>query len=188
MSSNKSLKNYLPDEESLFSIMHQYYDELFRYGARFTTNVEETKDALNQFFIHIWDNRNKLEKVENLKAYLFVSYKRWLITHLRKMQKQNYPFAEGKYPDELCELPFEEIIISKVRDEEIKELLKEAIGSLPRRQRQLLQMRFYEDLSFEEISKKTSLSIRTVYNKLHEAVKNLRSNELMTRIKSKFYQ
>lgn len=188
MSSNKFLKVYLPDEESLFSIMHQYYDELFRYGVKFTANVEETKDALNQFFIHIWDNRSKLEKVENLKAYLFVSYKRWLITHLRKMQKQCYPFAEWNHPDELYEFPYEEIIISQVRDGEIKELLEEAIGSLPRRQRQLLQMRFYEDRSFEEISEQTSLSIRTVYNKLHEAIKNLRSNELMTHLKSKLYQ
>ncbi len=187
MSSPKFLKVYLPNEASLFSVMHQYYDELFRYGVKFTANVEETKDALNEFFIHIWDNRNKLEKVENLKAYLFVSYKRWLITHLRKMQKQCPPLAEGKKPEELYELSYEEVIISQVRDEEIKKLLEEAIASLPRRQRQLLQMRFYENRSFEEISEQTSLSIRTVYNKLHEAVKKLRSNKLMDLLKSKLY-
>ena len=74
-------------EEGFFRIMNQYYDDLFRYGVKFTANAECTKDCLNQFFIHLWEKRESFGKADNLKAYLFVSYKRWLIHFLRQQQK-----------------------------------------------------------------------------------------------------
>jgi RNA polymerase sigma-70 factor (ECF subfamily) len=176
MEVNKSPADHLHGEEVLFSLMGLYYDELFRYGVKFTADVEGTKDALNQFFIHFWDNRDKLEKVDNLKAYLFVSYKRWLIVHLQKLQKEKLAELTDDFINELSEQPYEEYLVSQIKDKELKLALKNAITSLPTRQRQLLQMRFYEQMDFEEIAKHTSLNIRTVYNKLHEAIKSLRKH------------
>src|SRR5688572_1459431 len=177
MPTNRSVPGHLPDEEALFSLMGLYYDELFRYGVKFTADVEETKDALNQFFIHFWDNRDKLKKVENLKGYLFVSYKRWLIVHLQKLQKNRSFFLSESLANELSEQPYEDYLVKQIRDEELGLVLKDAIKTLPQRQRQLLQMRFYEHMGFEEIAQRTSLSIRTVYNKLHEAIKKLRTHK-----------
>ena len=71
MDANKPLIDHFPGEEVLFPLMGLYYDELFRYGIKFTADVEGTKDALNQFFIHFWDNRDKPQKVDNLKRCLF---------------------------------------------------------------------------------------------------------------------
>ncbi len=167
----------LNSEEALFSLMQLYYDELFRYGIKFTANEEETKDALNQFFIHLWDNRDKLTKVTNQKAYIFVSYKRWLIVHLRKFQKRNKLFSGEMI--EILEQPFESYLIEANTNGEWAQLLAEAIQLLSKRQKQLIQLRFYEHLDFEQIAERTSLSVRTVYNKLHEALKNLRSNKAL---------
>ena len=163
--------------------MDRYYNELFRYGVKFTSDVEMTKDALNQFFIHLWDNRDKLQHVDNLKAYLFVSYKRWLITHLQKSKKHRVLFRDNNFVKEPSEQSYEEYLVKQIGEEEIALVLKEAIKSLPARQRQLLQMRFYEHMSFEEIADKTSLTVRTVYNKLHEAIKKLRTYELVERLR-----
>jgi RNA polymerase sigma-70 factor (ECF subfamily) len=184
MDTNGSVHDHLPDEEVFFSLMATYYDELFRYGVKFTANVEETKDALNQFFIHFWENRDKLKKVENLKGYLFVSYKRWLIVHLQKLQKnRSLLLSESLLDSGLSEYSYEDYLEKQIRDEELCQVLKEAISSLPPRQRQLLQMRFYERMGFEEIAQKTSLTIRTVYNKLHEAIKKLRTHKGIERLR-----
>ena len=101
MDANKPLIDHLPDEGVLFSLMGLYYDDLFRYGIKFTADVEGTKDALNQFFIHFWDNRDKLEKVDNLKAYLFVSFKRWLIAQLQQSKKNRLVSLTDNLSDEL---------------------------------------------------------------------------------------
>ena len=183
MDANKPLIDHLPDEEVLFSVMGLYYDDLFRYGIKFTSDVNGTKDALNQFFIHFWDNRDKLEKVDNLKAYLFVSFRHWLIAQLQQSKKGRLVTLTDHVGEELIEQSYEDYLVKQIRNEEIGLVLKDAIRSLPERQRKLLQMRFYEHLEFEEIAERTSLSIRTIYNKLHEAIKKLRSNSNIKRLR-----
>ncbi len=173
--------SHLPDEEALYSLMGMYYEELFRYGVKFTGDAEETKDALNQFFIHFWDNRSKLEKVENLKGYLFVSYKRWLIAAMRKTKK--YRSISLDHTEEPAEQSYEEFLVTQIRDAELASILKEAIKALSPRQRQLLQLRFYEHMEIDEIASRTSLSIRTIYNKLHEAIKKLRTFQSIKKLR-----
>ena len=183
MESYKLLKAHFPDEEALFSIMGSYYNELFLYGVKFTGNAEETKDALNSFFIHIWESRYKLEKVENFKAYIFVCYKRWLIARLKELRKSGALHVSEEAIDAPAELSFEEVLILQIKDRELKKIISEAIADMSPRQRQLIRMRFYENKSFEEISQSTSLSIRTVYNKLHEAIKKLRTHKLIAQLR-----
>ena len=182
MNTSGPLPEHLPDEEALFTLMRLYYDELFRYGVKFTADAEETKDALNQFFIHFWDNRRKLDKVENLKAYLFVSYKRWLIMYLRQRNSRPLTLSESLMSD-VAEQSYEDYLVKQIHDKELALVLQEAVKSLPERQRQLLQMRFYEHLDYETIAKKTSLTVRTVYNKLSEAIKKLRSHKRIEKLR-----
>jgi RNA polymerase sigma-70 factor (ECF subfamily) len=183
MDARKPLREYLPNEESLFALMGQYYDELFRYGIKFTADIEITKDALNQFFIHFWENREKLAVVEHLKAYLFVSYKRWLIHYLQSIKKTHAVAISEDLATELVEQPYEEYLVQQIREAEFSSVLADAIRTLPDRQRELLQLRFYEHLDYDEIALRTSLSLRTVYNKLHEAIKKLRKHSALQRLR-----
>jgi len=183
MDPNRPLIDHLPDEEVLFSLMGLYYDDLFRYGIKFTGDADETKDAINQFFIHFWDNRDKLGNVDNLKAYLFVSFRRWLIARLQQSKKYRQVSLDDNLSNVLVEQSYEEYLVWQISNEELALVLKNAIAALPVRQRKLLQLRFYEHLGFEEIAEKTSLSVRTIYNKLHEAIKKLRNNSSIKKLR-----
>lgn len=171
------------DRESLFSMMTAYYSDLFRYGIKFTADKDVTKDIIGQFFLHIWDHREKFSSAGNIKPYLIVSFKRYLIEYLRKISRQ---LNITEYESSAYEYPYEDYIVAWQNEETIKTLLKNAISELPERQRELVQLRFYEQLSYEEIAEKTSLSIRTVYNKLHEAIKKLRNPMLRENISRNF--
>lgn len=167
------------DKEALFSMMHFYYNDLFRYGIKFTADKDLTKDIIGQFFLHIWDHRQNFTSAENIKGYLIVSFKRFVIGYLTKISRQLD--IEELQPD-TYEYPYEDYIIAWQSEETLKTILRDAIEQLPERQRELVRLRFYEQLSYEEIAQKTSLSIRTVYNKLHEAIKKLRSPVLKDNI------
>ena len=132
MDANKPLIDHLPDEGVLFSLMGLYYDDLFRYGIKFTADAEGTKDALNQFFIHFWDNRDKLEKVDNLKAYLFVSFKRWLIAQLQQSKKNRLVSLTDNLSDELMEQSYEDYLVTQIRNEELCLVLKACNQDLAR--------------------------------------------------------
>jgi len=168
------------DKEALFSLMIIYYNDLFKYALKFTSDPELTKDLVNQFFIHVWENRANLYKAEKIKPYLIVSFKRFLLAWYRKEQKHTFLTADDF---ESSEQPYENYLIAIQKEEQIKEALKQAVKSLPKRQKELVQLRFYEQLSYEEISERTSLTIRTIYNKLHIALKKMRSNKLLAQIR-----
>ena len=53
-------------------------------------------------------------------------------------------------------------------------MLQSYLNELPARQKELIFMKFYEGLSYDEIVQQTGLSHRTVYNKIHEALKKLK--------------
>src|SRR5262245_34103503 len=82
------------NEESLFSIMSLYYNDLLRYGIKFTADVELTKDIIGQFFLHMYDNRQKFLSAKNVKAYLIVSFKRFLIQYLRNISNELKPAVQ----------------------------------------------------------------------------------------------
>ncbi|MBP7555373.1 MAG: sigma-70 family RNA polymerase sigma factor [Chitinophagaceae bacterium] len=161
------------NQEALFSLMGLYYNDLYRYGMKFTADRDLTKDIIGQFFLHIWDHRQRISTAENIQAYLLVSFRHFIIQHLRRIVRQ-LDIVENE--NEALEYSYEDYLIAAQENEAVRQVLQEAIASLPARQKQLIQLRFYDQLSCEEIAIRTSLSIRTVYNKLHEAVKNLRSH------------
>ena len=161
------------NQEALFSLMGLYYNDLYRYGMKFTADRDLTKDIIGQFFLHIWDHRQRICTAENIQAYPLVSFRHFIIQHLRRIVRQ-LDIEENE--NETLEYSYEDYLIAAQENEAVRQVLQEAIASLPARQKQLIQLRFYDQLSCEEIAVRTSLSIRTVYNKLHEAVKNLRSH------------
>ncbi len=168
------------NHEALFSLMSLHYNELFRYGIRFTADKDLTKDLIGQFFLHVWDHRHQFARVKNVEAYLLVSFRHFLLNYHRKISRQL------ELPDSgLIEFSYEEYLIAWQEKEMVRNTLSEALQSLPERQRQLVQLRFYEQLSNDEIARRTGLSLRTVYNKLHEALKKLRSHSLLECIRKK---
>jgi RNA polymerase sigma-70 factor (ECF subfamily) len=179
-------KELLPTTNSadaLFSIMTLYYNDLFRYGIQFTADMENTKDIVNEFFLHTWEHREKFVSAVNIKAYLVVSFKRFLINHLRK----SFPFKSvADYPEEPMEHSYEDYIVSFGENEALKKALYSSIQLLPARQKELIMLRFYYGMSYEEIAEKNSLTIRTVYNKISLALKKLRSSELIQQIRKNY--
>lgn len=172
------------NEEALFSLMTLYYNDLYKYGLRFTAESSLTKDILQQFFLHIWENRKKLQAVGNIKGYVVVAFKRFLIQELRKISRQ--VALDVQSTDEL-EYPYEDYIIIFQQEKLLRKILFQAIKILSPRQKELLRLRYYEQLSYDEIAKKTSLSKRTIYNKIHEALKKLRSHVLLGRFHKNMY-
>lgn len=167
------------NQDALLSLMNLYYNDLFRYGIRYTADKDLTKDIIHQFFLHVWDHRDQFVRTKNLQAYLLVAFRNFLFNYLRRISRQlELPGTE----QDPVEYSYEEYIIAFQDDAEVRSALQAAIQSLPERQRELIRLRYYEQLSCEDIARQTSLSIRTVYNKIHEAINKLRSNSLILRL------
>lgn len=158
--------------DALFDLMSIYYKDFFCYGLRLTADSELTKDIIQQFIIHIWSCREKFREISQVEHYIFVAYKRFLIRQCRKEASikllQTDEFA-------LADVSYEDLMIQRQQNSLLQSLLKQAVDNLPERQRQLIELRYFEHKGFDEIARITSLSVRTVYNTLFEALKKLRA-------------
>ncbi|PSL44781.1 RNA polymerase sigma-70 factor (ECF subfamily) [Chitinophaga niastensis] len=161
------------DQEALVGLYEHLYLQLVNYGIRICSDVELTKDAINDMFLEIWDQRQKLHEVSNVKSYLFTYLRRKIFAGIRQTKKSLLAadvFSDDTSPHELS---YEECIVAVQATEEIKQKIKRAISRLTPRQKELVQLRYFDGLSMEEVGKRAGITTKTAYNTLGFALKTL---------------
>jgi RNA polymerase sigma factor (sigma-70 family) len=164
------------DKEAFMILYQSHYQALFCYGFSISTDRELTKDCIQEVFLEIWNTRSSLNKeVKNVRSYLFT----WL---RRKISRQLSQLAKEKFSDDLkqefpfIEASYEELLIAFQQSEEKKQQLRAALKKLTRKQLEMVRLKFFENLSYRTIATQTSLTPRTVYNLIYEAIRHLRES------------
>ncbi|TDO21861.1 RNA polymerase sigma factor [Pedobacter duraquae] len=164
----------LGDKQALFELYNSMYFHLIRFGLKINADDELVKDCVNQVFLNLWDKRSRLAAVDNVKAYLMTSLKRCMLDQLSYLDKMSVAVSKMGIEEDQSELSYEEIIIRLQDNDELRDKLRLAIGKLTPRQMELIQLRFFDGLSYEEIADKTSQTVKTAYNTIYDAIKTLR--------------
>lgn len=162
------------NERALYQLYMTGYDSLFRYGLHASGDRTKAMDCINEVFTEIWTKRDRLPEVKQVRSYLFVIYKRKL-SHLIHHKHIVYSFSD----DELLsaspnDSSYEDMLIAMQSEEEKKRLLRRALQKLTSRQKELVRMRYFEEMSMDDIADKLNLSLRTIYNTIHSALSILR--------------
>ncbi len=162
------------DPQSLGYLYDTYADKLFIAALRMTNDRELAKDALQEVFIEIWNYRNTLGDVIHTQSYLVKVMRSILIKKLKKESLiSHFTVADSLVS---AEESMEDIIISSDIDKEKKNRLRQALANLTNRQKQVLEMRFYEGLSYEQIAEKLSMNYQSVNNLAFRTIHRLRSH------------
>ncbi len=162
------------DQSALFELYNNMYFHLIRFGLKINADDELVKDCINQVFLNLWDKRARLPKVENVEGYVMTSLRRCIIDQLTYLNKTNIALNKMLAEDNNVELSYEEILINVQCDDELKHKLSLAMQQLTPRQMELIQLKFFEGLNYDQIAEKTSQSVKTAYNTIYEAIKSLR--------------
>ena len=164
------------DKEAFLAIYHAQYRSLFYYGFSITADRELTKDCIQELFLEIWNTRPTLNKdVENIQSYLFTWLRRKISrTQLRLAKEKSY--EQSREVNDSKVFCYEELLIAFQQTEENKEHLARALSTLTKKQLEIIRLKFFYNLSYAEISEKTSLTTRTVYNIIYEAISRLRES------------
>lgn len=165
----------LQGEQDMFLTLYsRYYHVLLFLGLKEIRDAQLVKDTIQQLFLYIWEKRETIGVAKNVKAYLLTSFLRKLSADWKKAGKTaNLQVVHDTYTGTDPLTP-EEHLIRKDEQQHLFRLLVNYVNDLPARQKELIMLKFYEGLSYEEIVQQTGLSHRTVYNKIYEALKKLR--------------
>lgn len=162
------------DKQALFTLYNAMYFHLIRFGLKMGIDDDLVKDCINQMFLNLWEKRTRLNTVENVRPYLFTTLRHIILDELSHLNKIGAAIEKKLYEDEQDELPYEEIIIRMQQDDELKRKLQQAIEKLTPRQIELIRLKFFEGLTYEQIAGRTSQSVKTAYNTIYDAIKMLR--------------
>lgn len=161
------------DIETYEYVFKAYYPDLYGYGLKLCGKPELVKDVIQELFVTIWERRKKLDRIHSLKVYLLVSLRRRIFKSIYKEKREKEILHDqGESPD--IYFTIEEIIIQDEVLEEQKKELQAALNSLPSRQKEVIYLRFYNGMNYEEIEEILSINYQSIRNHVHRAIKTLR--------------
>ncbi len=164
-------------------LFKEYADALFAYGLKFCRDTNIVEDAIQDLFLKLIRNNTDFSSVENVKAYLFCSYRRKLLELLSERKLYSIDGQESlRFMVELRYVTF--LNESSLDDETIRrrqDLLK-MIEQLTSRQKEVVYLYYIQDLPLDQIADIMGMNYQSVRNLVHRAIGRLR--ELVK--KSKF--
>lgn len=167
------------DRQAFSRIFHAYYNCLYHYGIKFCTDKDLTKDCIQELFIYLWENREKLGDTTSIKFYLMKCYRRRIgkILNKNKLSISANALPEN-YEFEILFSHEEELIEEQIFSDREAHLLH-AFNDLSKRQKEVLYLKFYCNLDYQEIAEVMSINYQSVRNQVHQAIAALRKKILL---------
>lgn len=165
------------DNEAFDTLLKRHQERIFNYILRIIKNEDIANDIFQETFVKAILTIKQGRYTENGKFPAWISRiaHNLIIDYYRQEKSENLQSADLDDVDvlnrkELCEDTIEDVIISDQIREDVKYLIRE----LPHLQREVLKMRYYQNLSFKEIAEITGVSINTALGRMRYAILNLR--------------
>ena len=156
--------------DALSQIYHQNAAFLVAYAGKLTANREIINDAIQDVFINLWQKRNHLPPVQNVKAYLLKSLRNRI---LRILEGRDLT-GNGAQPHEGIQDSVEHRWIVEELAEERLTRLHQCMQNLPNRQQEVINLRYFQNLKTEEIAEILEINYQSVSNLLHKGIKALK--------------
>jgi len=178
----------LGGETDLFSdLVARYQKRIVNYVYRITHRYEEAHDLAQDIFIKVFMALDRYDTTYQFSTWIFRIAQNSAIDALRKKSLPEVPLVRGgEDGEEGREREFADHGLSPYRSFRNKELsaaIDGAVANLPPDYRELIQLRHFAELSYEEIAAMKSLPLGTVKNKLFRA-RNLLKEALDSQVET----
>ncbi len=163
------------DMDALATLMERLYPDLFSWGMRMHSEREFVKDCIQDIFLSLWKVQETIASVENVRSYLLVVLKSRILRELSKKENKLYNSLTEDYT---FSVEFSADLRLIEEEHEIYQLRKlaQVMNQLPPRQKELIYLRFHQNLSFEQIAEVMQLGRQSAYNLLQKSLGSLRKH------------
>lgn len=165
---NIIVKKVLSGDANSFGMLVEKYQKMVSNLAfRMTGNIEDAKDLTQGIFIKIYDNLRSFDS-----KYKFYS---WLY-RISLNEILNYKKSAKSFEELSARIPDDESSIDWLQEEEEKLRIRRAVAALKDEYRQLVELKYFEDLSYKEIADILGISEKKVKSRLFTARELLKSS------------
>ncbi len=157
------------------SLYKKYVNPLYNYGMHIQADHDGVMDTIQELFVNIWSRREFLAEVSKVKYYVFKSFRNLYFQRINIEKKLVHQLDFAEYSQFKVESFEQELILNQSTDQQLKSL-QYAVNELTKRQKEAVILRFYNELSFQEVGSLMSISVDSVHNLLSKAIAILRKN------------
>ena len=160
-------------EKSFRHLYELYVNDLYRFVFQYVKSEDTTDEIIQDAFIRLWMNRERLDESKSVKSYLFTISYRQMLKELRRQVKNPLMRDYVEFVDSLS------VESRQTCDYDLYvRTLKLAKEDLPPRQREIWQLSREDGLSSSEIAQMLSISDQVVRNQLSAATRKIREKLL----------
>lgn len=164
------------DAAALAYLSTAQYKNLYNYALKLTADSDLIRDAIQDLFVDVWDKRQHLNDVQNLKAYLLFALRNKVLKAVEKNKRlilyEAIDFGVLDFTNQ------EQNVIEMEQEWQNQLQLKKHFNALTDRQREVIYLRFYQNLTNEDIAQVMGVNKQSVANLLHRTLKELKDNWL----------
>lgn len=150
------------DKDSFEAIYHNYFNNLYEYGSRLVDDRDLVKDSIHDLFVKLWSNKLTIGEVKNVKTYLIVSLRHLIYNRGAAANKNRLIEVDDNYHFEMSWSAEEKLIEKERLSEQMNKLLA-AINDLSARQKEIIYLKYFEELSYDEIAAALDITTKAAY-------------------------
>lgn len=160
-------ERYSGDYESLYT---GYFKKFFNYGRKFTEDNSLIEDSIQEVFLDIWNKQNTHIVIDSPTAYYFAAFRYTLFKNIKLQRRMG---GLGQRDDEPV-FSIEQRIISGEISEERRQKVQLALTILTSRQREVIFLRFFEGMSYEQIAGVLGITTKATYKIMYRSLSRLK--------------
>ena len=170
-SSTSILRQLAKGNQLAFKQVYDVHVEaVYRLAFHILKDVKSAEEVVQDTFLQVWNNREKLDCKGNIATFLYVICRNKSFNKLKEIKRRQalfHPLTEAVGDDSFVEDDVRNI-------KELHETLETIIEKLPQRQQLIFRLCRLEGFSHKEIAERLNISVQTVKNQMVSALRFVR--------------
>lgn len=166
------------DELAFSLLFRKFGGKVYATSRKMHLSHEDAEEIVQEVFLKIWRKKADLKDELSFNAYLIAILKSMIFKKAKKQarflayQKYAASFTDNAYNEGETELIYAEL----------KRISCQMISGLPKSQKEVIEMKYLQHLSSEEISERLSISKRTVESHIYKATKKIKEKLIGSKV------
>jgi len=156
------------DEFAFVSLYNRYKNAVFAFCVKMLLDRVQAQDVMQETFLRVYENRDRLSNTASFKSWLFTIARNQCLNQLRRTKRQVQLDEEKEVNNRMPETP-----VSELEKNERIELVTRYLSQLKPDYREVIILREYQNLSYEEIAAVTRSTLSAVKSRLFKARRRL---------------
>jgi RNA polymerase sigma-70 factor (ECF subfamily) len=166
------------DQLAWEAIVRQYRRKVFNVAYKFVGRHDEAEDLTQDIFLKIFKSLDTFDRRANFQTWLISVSRNLCIDHYRSVRKERETIDRDVDASSLAPISKSQGQMAMMEQRDRVELLREALGALPKTLRTAVLMRDIQEMSYHEIAHKLRLPEGTVKSRINRG-----RNELARQIR-----